>query len=118
MPLLAAVKVLVSIMMSVSLSNKGKPLKLRHHDISRAQFQRTAQCLIHIKLRAEDREKYGEDKVGTLIKSMSQDASHILQLDYANLICEELRSFRRGQHIVALFHHLNQDVRMAVHGDD
>ena len=36
MPPLEAVKVLVSIMMSVSLSNKGKPLKLRHYDISRA----------------------------------------------------------------------------------
>ena len=37
MPLLEALKVLVSIMMSVSLSNKGKPLKLRHYDISRTQ---------------------------------------------------------------------------------
>ena len=38
MPPLEAVKVLVSIMMSVSLSNKGKPLKLRHYDISRAHL--------------------------------------------------------------------------------
>ena len=38
MPLLEAVKVLVSFMMSVSLSNKGKPLKLRPYDISRAHF--------------------------------------------------------------------------------
>ena len=36
MPPLEAVKVLVSIMTSVSLSNEGKPLKLRHYDISRA----------------------------------------------------------------------------------
>ena len=36
MPPLEAVRVLVSIMMPVSFSNKGKPLKLRHHDISRA----------------------------------------------------------------------------------
>ena len=62
MPLLEAVKVLVSIMLSLSLSDKGKPLKLRHYDISRAQFQGTAQRLIHIKLLAEDRQKYGEDK--------------------------------------------------------
>ena len=45
MPPLEAVKVLVTIMMSVSLSSKGKPLKLRHHDISRAHFQGTAQRL-------------------------------------------------------------------------
>ena len=50
MPTLEAVNMLVSIMMSVSLSNKGKPLKLRHYDISRAHFQGTAQRLIYIRL--------------------------------------------------------------------
>ena len=119
-PPLEAVKVLVSIMMSVSLSSKGKPLKLRRCDISRAHFQGTAQRLIYIRLPAEDRQKYGEDKVGRLIKSMygTQDASHIWQLDYVNLICGELGGFRRGKHSAALFHNPNQDVRMAVHGDD
>ena len=43
MPLLEVVKLLVSIMMSVRLSNEGKPLKLRQYDISRAYFQGTAQ---------------------------------------------------------------------------
>ena len=97
-----------------------KPLKLRHYDISRAHFQGTAQRLIYIKLPAEDRQKYGEDKVGRMIKSMygTQDASHIWQLDYVNLMCGELGSFRRGKHSAALFHSPNQDVRMAVHGDD
>ena len=42
-PPLEAVKVLVSIMMSVGWSNKRKRLKLRHYDISRAHFQGTAQ---------------------------------------------------------------------------
>ena len=94
---------------------KGKPLKLRHYDISRAHFQGTAQ-----RLPAEDRQKYGEDKVGRLVKSMygTQDASHIWQLDYVNLICGELGGIRRGKHSAALFHNPNQDVRMAVHGDD
>ena len=96
MPPLEAGKVLVSIMMSVSWSNKGKPLKLRHHDISRAHFQRTGQRLIYIRLPAEDRQKYGDDKVGRLVKSMygTLDASHIWQLDYVNLICGELGGFR------------------------
>ena len=40
------------------------------------------------------------------------------QLDYVNLICGELGGFRRGKHSAALFHNPNQDVRMAVHGDD
>ena len=50
MPPEEAVKVLVSIMMSLSCR---KPLKLGHHDISRAHFQGTAQRLIYIKLPAE-----------------------------------------------------------------
>ena len=94
---LEAVKVLVSIMMSVSWPSKGNPLKLRHYDISRAYFQGTAQRLIYIRLLAEDRQKYGEDKVGRLIKSMygSQDAFDIWQLDYVTLTCGELG----GKHI-------------------
>ena len=108
MPPLEAVKVRVSIMMSVSWSNKRKPLKFRHYDISRAHFQGTAQRLVCIRLPAEDRQKYGEDNVGRLTKCMygTQDASHIWQLDYVTLIC------------AALLHNPNQDVRMAVRGDD
>ena len=118
MPPLDVVKVLVSIMMSVRVSNKGKTLKLRHYDISRAHFQGTAQRLIYIKLPAEDRKKFCEDKFGRLVKSMygTQDASHIWQLDYVNLICGELGGFRRGKHSAALFHNPKQDVRMAVQG--
>ena len=48
----------------------------------------------------------------------TQDASYIWQLDYVNLICGELGRFRRGRNSAALFHKPNQDVRMAVHGDD
>ena len=99
MPLLEALKVLVSIMMSVSLSNKFKPVKLRHPDISRAHFQGTAQRLIYIRLPADHRQKYGEDKVGRLVESIdgTQDASHIRQLDYVNLVCGESGGFRRGK---------------------
>ena len=120
MPPLEAVKALVSIMMSVSWSSKGKPKKLRHYDISRAHFQGTAQRLIYIRLPAEDRQKYGEETVGRLVKSMygTQDASHMWQLDYVNLICGELGGFRRGRHSAALFRGPNEYMRMAVHGDD
>ena len=87
MPPLAAVKGLVSIMMSLGWSNKGKTVKLRHYDISRAHFQGTAQRLIHLRLPAEDRQKNGEDKVGTLVRSMyvTHDASHVWQLEHVNL---------------------------------
>ena len=55
-----------------------------------------------------------------LIKSMygTQDASHIWQLYYVNLICGELGGFRRGKHSTASSHKPNQGVRTAVHGDD
>ena len=45
---------------------------------------------MYIRLPAEDRQEYGEDKVGRLFKSMcgTQDASHFWQLDYVTLICE------------------------------
>ena len=78
MPPLQAVKVLVSIMMSVGWSSKRKPLKLKQYDLSRAHFQGTNQRLIYIRLPAEDR-----------LKSMlgTRDASHIWQLDYVSLIC-------------------------------
>ena len=93
---------------------------MRHYDISRAHFQGTAQRLTYIKLPAEDRQEYGEDKVGRLVKSMygAQDASHIWQLDYVGLFCGELGGFRSGKYSAALFHNPNQDVRIAVHGDD
>ena len=48
----------------------------------------------------------------------TQYVSHIWQLDYVNLICGELGRFRRCKHGAALFHNPNQDVRMAVRGDD
>ena len=94
-------------------------MKLRHYDIGRVHFKGIAQRLIYIRLPAEDRQKYGEDKVGRLVKSMygTQDASHIWQLDHVNLICGESEGFQRGKHSAALFHNPNQEVRMAVNGD-
>ena len=61
-------KVLVSIMMSVSLSNKGKSLKLRHCDISTAYFRGTLERLSYIRLHTEDRRKYDDDKVGEKLR--------------------------------------------------
>ena len=55
-----------------------------------------------------------------VIKSMcvTEDVSHIWQLDNVNLICGELVGFRRGKHSAALLHNPSQDVSMAVHGND
>ena len=50
---------------------------------------------MYIRLSAEDRQKYGDDKGGRLINIMygTQDASH-------TLICGELDGFRRGTNTV------------------
>ena len=64
MPPFEAVNAVVAIMMSVGWSSKEKPLKLRHYDTRRAHFQGTAQRFIGVRLPAEDRQKYVEDKVG------------------------------------------------------
>ena len=53
MPPLESAHVLISIMMSVGWSSKGKQLKLRQHDISRAHFQGTAQMLMYVRLPAK-----------------------------------------------------------------
>ena len=97
-----------------------KPLKLRHYDISRTHFQGTAQRLIYIELPTEDRQKYSEDKVGRMKQEHVWNSRRfqIWQLDHVNLICGELGGFRRGKHSAALFHNPNQNLRMAVHGDD
>ena len=96
------------------LVEQGKPPKLRYHDNSRAYFQGTAHKQKNIRLPAEDRQECGEDQsmCGT------QDASHICQFDNVTLIYGMLGGFGRGKHSAALFHKSNEDVRMAVLGDD
>ena len=114
-------KVLVSIMMSVSLSNKGETIEVETPRHQQSILPRNnAQRLICIRLPAEDRQKYDEDQVGRWVKSMygTQDASHIWQLGCANRICGDSGSFRRGKHSAALFHNPNQVVEMAMQGDN
>ena len=51
-------------------------------------------------------------------ETQSHLTSHIWQLGCANRICGESGSFRRGKHSAALFHNPNQDVRVAMHGNN
>ena len=91
---------------------------LRHEP---STFPRTAQRFINtIVSQQKGRQKYDADKVGRMIKIMygTHDASHIWQSHHVTLICAELGGFRRVKHSTALFHSYNEDVRMAVHGDD
>ena len=49
---------------------------------------------------------------------LNHDVCELVELDYVNLICGEPGGLRSGNHSAASFHNSNQDVRMAVHGDD
>ena len=116
MPPLEAVTVLVSTMMSVGWSSKE-----RHYDISRAHFQGTAQRLINVRLPAEDRQKYGEDK------SWQIDQEHVRNsrcFSHLATWLRELDLYRTGR--IPKMHAQCSIVpprklgcvSMAVHGDD
>ena len=110
----------VPTMMSVSLSNKEKSFEVETPRHQQSILSRNSGETHSHPTPAEERQKCYEDKVGRWIESMNgtQDASYIWQLGFANLICGESGSFRRGKHSAALFHNPNQDVRMALHGDN
>ena len=98
-PPLKAVQMLVSTMMSVSLSSKGKPLKLRHYDISRAHFQGKPRDSFTSNYPQRIVRSMAKTKVGRLIKSIygTQEASHIWLPDHVNLICGRVRELPKRQ---------------------
>ena len=114
------VKALVSIMKSVSWSNEGRPLKLRHHDSSRAPFKRSPETHLHPTSSTRPSETWRRQSWQINQENVwnSRRGSHNWQLDHVTLICGELGGFRRGKHSAAFFHNSNEHVRMAVHGDD
>ena len=59
-----------------------------------------------------------EGKCAKLLKSMcgTQDAAHIWQADYANVL--ESGGFKAGKGSTAFFHHPEEDMKLLVHGDD
>eukprot|EP00971_Amphidinium_carterae_P057494 1136805-Amphidinium_carterae.1 len=91
----------------------------RHYDIFRAHFMGRAQRTIFIELPDADAEKHGPEYVRLLLRSMygTQDASHIWQEDYCDLLVNE-GGFVRGRHNAATFYHPSLEIRLMVHGDN
>ena len=118
MPPLEALKLLGSLLMSLPHSRAGRSLKVRHYDVSRAHFMGKAQRTIYIELPEEERQRLGPDVVGLLLRSMygTQDASHIWQLDYVELLIAG--GFTRGRHNAAVFFHFELGIYILCHGDD
>ena len=115
-------KVLVSIMMSLSLSNKGKSSKLRQYDISRAYFQGTIERLIHIRLPQKIVRNVTKTKLAENGQERVWNSGCFPHL--AAWWCEsDLWRVRRvfeeaNTGSAASFHNPDQDVRMAMHGDN
>ena len=115
MPPLEGSKILCSLMMSLKVSSRGKPLKLGFWDISRAHFYGIAQREVYVRLPDED---YTEGQCGLLQKGMygTQDASNLWQNDYLELL--EKNAYVRGRSNAATVYNPISGTRGLVHGDD
>ena len=84
MPPLESVKVLVSIMMSVSLSNKGKPLKLRRCTTSEEHISK-----------AQPRDSFTSDYPQRIVRSMAKR-----KLADGSRACTELKMFTTSGNLI------------------
>ena len=108
---------LISMMMTVGWSGKGKPLQLRHIGSCRAHFQDTAQTLIFLRLPGENTQTCGDDqvwKIGQEDFCAAEGTSHIWQLGD-----EQVRCGGAGEekHSGALFCNSSLDVGTVVHDE-
>ena len=115
MPPLEALKGLCSLMTSLKVSKRNKPLKMKILDISRAHFYGVSRRRVFTNL-PEGSEQQG--KCALLVKSMygTLDAASIWQETYSNLL--KKHNIKQGVGWPALFYHAGHDLRFLVHGDD
>ena len=115
MPPLEALKLLLSLMVTLKKSRNGGVLKLRLLDISRAHFYGNAERRVFVTLPEGDKL---EGHCGLLLKSMygTRDAANIWQRDYTELLLRE--GFSRNTAWPSVFYNEQMDVRLLVHGDD
>ena len=119
MPPLEALRALLSLKMSMQVSNRGKELKFAIFDISRAHFYGKLERTVFVELPSEIKAKHpGRDVVGRLKKSWYglQDASHIWQGDYSGLLKDA--GYAKGSSNGAIFYNEASDCRVLCHGDD
>ena len=88
---------------------------MKLYDVSRAHFYGEAQGDVYVELPPEMAK---EGKCAKLMKSMygTQDAAHIWQADYNNVL--ENGGFKAGKGSTAVFYHSEEDMQLLVHGDD
>ena len=115
MPPLEALKVLCSLLTSMKTSPKGRALKLRLLDISRAHFYGESRRAVYCTL------PEGDEQTGMcakLVRTMygTQDASSVWQETYTTLMNEH--GIQNGKAWPAIFWDPVSDARFLVHGDD
>ena len=112
-PPLEAVRLLCSLLVTMRVSLRKRPLKLGFWDVSRAHLYGTAQRDIYIRL--------PEDQGGQCVKLLrsmygTQDASKIWHSDWAILM--EAKQWRIGAASPAVLFRESDGGRGLVHGDD
>ena len=115
MPPLEALKALCSLMTSMKVSRRGKALKLRLLDISRAHFYGESKRAVYCTLPEGD-ESPGQ--CARLVRTMygTQDASAIWQETYTELL--QKYNIQSGTAWPSIFYDRESDARFLVHGDD
>ena len=110
MPPLEAVKLLCSM-----LATSGSNEQLALYDISRAHFYGKAQRTVYVTLPQGDEE---EGMCALLQRTMygTQDASHVWQSDYSELL--KKHNFECGKAWTSVFWHKEKNIKLLVHGDD
>ena len=88
---------------------------MKLYDVSRAHFYGEAQRDVYVELPPEMSE---EGKCAKLPKSMysTQDAAHIWEADYINVL--ENGRFKAGKGSRAVFYDSEEDMHLLAHGDD
>ena len=118
MPPVEAWKTMLSLMVSLKTSKRGKPVKIVVFDISRAHFYGKLSRSVYAELPGEEKANHpGRDVCAKLKRSWYglQDACSIWQADYR---VDGGFAYEQGKSNSAIFYSPSEDSRALVHGDD
>ena len=95
--------------------SKEKGHMIAFIDVRRAYFHARSRRTVYVQLPAED---FKEGHCGKLDKSMygTRDAAQNWEFEYTEFM--QNAGFSAGKSVTCLFHHVDRDLRAAVHGDD
>ena len=103
---------------ATGLSRKGRKRKIMVNDVSRAYFYAPNQETMFVDICEEDKEDGDEEMCGELLVSMygTRPAATNWQKCYTELLVNN--GFSRNRASTCIFHHVEKDIKLKVHGDD